>query len=67
MPVILTSVRDSSLPAAVSDINGFLLILGVADFGRQLRCMKDLVEPESNKARNLLLVQHLSPPVQKVL
>jgi hypothetical protein len=37
MPVILTSVRDSSLPAAVLDISGFLLIFGVADFGRQLR------------------------------
>eukprot|EP00978_Attheya_sp_CCMP212_P042434 scaffold258455_cov30-Attheya_sp.AAC.1 len=35
--------------------------------------MKDLVEPESNKAtmtslaRNILLIQRLSPPVQKVL
>eukprot|EP00978_Attheya_sp_CCMP212_P008355 scaffold19697_cov30-Attheya_sp.AAC.2 len=36
MPVMPTSVRDSSLPEAVLDIKGFLLKVGVAALGKQL-------------------------------
>ena len=36
MPVMATSVHDSSLPAAIFDIKGFLLNVEVAALGKQL-------------------------------
>jgi hypothetical protein len=56
MPFIHTSVLVSSLPAAVFDISGFLLNIGVAADGRHFRWMNDLVEPASNNATSALLV-----------
>ena len=56
MPFIRTSVLVSSLPAAVFDISGFVLNIGVAADGRHFRWMNNLIKPVSNNATRAPLV-----------
>ena len=53
---MLTTVLDSSLPAAVFDIRGVALLIGVTILGKQLRCINDLVDPVSNRATSAFRV-----------